>query len=117
MRLIVTQMFPQCTVKHEDKNELEEMCDKLGVPRMVADRANSLFKKFMERKSVKCGNNDAVSAACLLLACRQEEVPRTFKEICSVSKVAKKKIGRMLKTEYVVSRFCSKLNLPLACLF
>ena len=37
------------TVKHRDKNELEEMCEKLGV-RMVADRANSLFKKFMESK-------------------------------------------------------------------
>ena len=84
-------------MKHEDKNELKEMCDKLGIPRMVADRANSLFKKFMERKSVKCGNNYYVSAACLLLACRQEEVPRTFKEICLVSKVSKKKIDRMLK--------------------
>ena len=42
-------------MKQGDKNELEEMCDKLGVPRLVADRANSLFKKFMERKSVECG--------------------------------------------------------------
>jgi transcription initiation factor TFIIIB Brf1 subunit/transcription initiation factor TFIIB len=33
------------------------------------------------------------AAACLYIACRQEGVPRTFKEIVAVSTVSKKEIG------------------------
>lgn len=44
-------------------------------------------------KSVKGRSNDAKASACLFIACRQEAVPRTFKEICAVSRVSKKEIG------------------------
>lgn len=71
-------------------------------------------------------SNDAIASACLYIACRQEGVPRTFKEICAVSKVSKKEIGRCFKlilkaletsvdlitTGDFMSRFCSNLGLP-----
>jgi len=71
-------------------------------------------------------SSDGIIAASLYIACRQEGVPRTFKEICSLTKVSKKEIGRcykfMLKvletnletisTSDFMSRFCSKLELP-----
>lgn len=55
---------------------------------------------------------------------RQEGVPRTFKEICAVSKISKKEIGRCFKlilkaletsvdiitTADFMSRFCSNLG-------
>lgn len=64
--------------------------------------------------------------ACLYIACRQDGVPRTFKEICSVSRISKKEIGRCFKltlkalstsvdlitTADFMSRFCSNLDLP-----
>lgn len=70
--------------------------------------------------------NDAIASACLYIACRQEGVPRTFKEICAVSKISKKEIGRCFKlilkaletsvelitTADFMSRFCSNLGLP-----
>lgn len=71
-------------------------------------------------------SNDAIASACLYIACRQEGVPRTFKEICAVSKISKKEIGRCFKlilkaletsvdlitTGDFMSRFCSNLALP-----
>ncbi len=99
------------------------------------DRANTLFKQVHEGKTLKGRSNDAISSACLYIACRQEGVPRTFKgkrsytviqfmlavikntfvpyshsilmsvnaewllfsEICAVSKISKKEIGRVFK--------------------
>ena len=43
------------------------------------DRGNLLFKQVHEGKSLKGRSNDAISSACLYIACRQEGVPRTFK--------------------------------------
>ena len=44
-----------------------------------ADRANALFKKVHDGKNLRGRSNDAIAAACLYIACRQESVPRTFK--------------------------------------
>ena len=44
-------------------------------------------------KNLKGRSNDAIAAACLYISCRQEGVPRTFKEIVAVSTVSKKEIG------------------------
>lgn len=77
-------------------------------------------------KNLKGRANDAIASACLYIACRQEGVPRTFKEICAVSKISKKEIGRCFKlilkaletsvdlitTEDFMSRFCANLGLP-----
>ncbi|MQL91497.1 hypothetical protein Taro_024112 [Colocasia esculenta] len=61
----------------------------------LKDRANELYKKVEDLKSVRGRNQDAILAACLYIACRQEDRPRTVKEICSVANGAtKKEIGR-----------------------
>lgn len=89
------------------------------------DRAKLLFKQVHDGKTLKGRSNDAIASACLYIACRQEGVPRTFKEICAISRVSKKEIGRCFKlilkaletsvdlitTGDFMSRFCSNLNL------
>ena len=71
--------------------------------------------------------NDAVAAACIYIACRQEEMPRYFKEICAVSRHSKKEIGHCFKlicqvtntqiktvsTSDFMSRYCTNLHLPI----
>ncbi|EEF52095.1 transcription initiation factor iib, putative [Ricinus communis] len=48
-----------------------------------------------QKKPLEGRNQDAITAACLYIACRQENKPRTPKEICSVVNGAtKKEIGR-----------------------
>ncbi|KAJ4972214.1 hypothetical protein NE237_005313 [Protea cynaroides] len=103
------------------------MCDRLGLVATIKDRANEIYKKVEDQKSTRGRNQDAILAACLYIACRQEDKPRTVKEICSVANGAtKKEIGR--SKEYIVKlldvvemgtihagdflrRFCSHLGM------
>lgn len=104
------------------------MADRLSLPRGITDQANALFKKVYDSRSLRGRSNSAIAAACLYIACRQEQVPRSFAEVKSVSEVTKKEIGRCFKlivrametsvdiissTDFM-SRFCSNLSLPAA---
>ena len=77
--------------------EIKHMSDSLHLPKKIADIANGNFKKVHDSQSLKGRSKDAISSACLYIACRKEGVPRTFKELCGVSKVSKKDIGRAFK--------------------
>lgn len=61
-------------------------------------------------KLIKGRSNDAIIAACMYIACRQEQVPRTFKEICTVSKSSKRDIGRCFKTILKSFQFSNQIN-------
>merc|ERR1712037_243642 len=105
---------------------ISEMADRINLPKSISDRANNLFKMVHDGKNLKGRSNEAISAACLYIACRQEGVPRTFKEIVAVSTVSKKEIGRCFKlilkfhdtnveiitTGDFMNRFCGSLYLP-----
>ncbi|GAA33522.2 hypothetical protein CRM22_005761 [Opisthorchis felineus] len=108
--------------------EIGQMAEHLNLPKSISDHANLLFKQVYETKNLRGRSNDAVSTACLYMACRQEGVPRTFKEVCAVSRVSKKEIGKVFKkilkiletnvqsvtVEDFMSRFCGNLNLNIA---
>ncbi|VDP91893.1 unnamed protein product [Echinostoma caproni] len=108
--------------------EISQMAEDLNLPKNISDRANLLFRQVHETKNLRGRSNDAVSTACLYMACRQEGVPRTFKEVCGVSRVSKKEIGKVFKkilkiletnvqsvtVEDFMSRFCGNLNLNIA---
>uniref|UniRef100_A0A8C6MGS1 Transcription initiation factor IIB n=1 Tax=Nothobranchius furzeri TaxID=105023 RepID=A0A8C6MGS1_NOTFU len=68
--------------------EISNMADRINLPRNIVDRTNNLFKQVYEQKSLKGRANDAIASACLYIACRQEGVPRTFKEIGDIAGVA-----------------------------
>ncbi len=105
------------------------MCDRINLPRTICERAEVLFKKVHDGKNLRGRSNDAIASACLYIACRQEGVPRTFKEIVAVSTVSKKEIGRCFKlilkahdtndterlkiitTSDFMNRFCGSLGL------
>ena len=105
---------------------ISTMADRINLTKTITDRANVLFKMVSDGKNLKGRSNDAIAAACLYIACRQEGVPRTFKEIVAVSTVSKKEIGRCFKlilkahdtsvdlitTGDFMSRFCGTLSLP-----
>merc|ERR1712155_60025 len=104
---------------------ISTMADRINLTKTITDRANVLFKMVADGKNLKGRSNDAIAAACLYIACRQEGVPRTFKEIVAVSTVSKKEIGRCFKlilkahdtsvdlitTGDFMSRFCGTLSL------
>lgn len=45
----------------------------------LKDRANEIYKRVEDQKSSRGRNQDALLAACIYIACRQEEKPRTVK--------------------------------------
>ncbi|KAF9307238.1 transcription initiation factor IIB [Mortierella antarctica] len=94
----------------------------------MSDIAKQLFKRVEDEKLLRGKPNESIIAACIFIACRQYGVPRTFKEICTLTQVPKKEIGRCFKalneafqetkvqtmtSEDLMARFCSNLNLPM----
>eukprot|EP00111_Clytia_hemisphaerica_P022683 TCONS_00066749-protein len=77
--------------------EIGTMASRINLPKNITDRANLLFKQVHDQRSLRGRSNDAIASACLYIACRQDGVPRTFKEICAISKIPKKEIGRCFK--------------------
>lgn len=85
-----------------------------------------LFQEVIDKNSFKMRSKDAVASACLYISCRQDNIPRTFKEICAVSRVSRKEISRCFKlvlrslgttleaisTDEFMRRFCTNLQLP-----
>ncbi|PIA31462.1 hypothetical protein AQUCO_04900040v1 [Aquilegia coerulea] len=112
------------------------MSERLNLVTHIKDRANEIYKKVVvgdqKKKIIKGRNRDAVSAACLFIACGQEHSTRTLNEIWTVANgVTKKSIGheivkieKHLKAELgvekevvnagnYVTRFCHKLGMTI----
>ncbi|XVE54873.1 hypothetical protein DITRI_Ditri03aG0117500 [Diplodiscus trichospermus] len=76
-------------------NAIAAMSDRLGLVTTIQDRAKEIYKKVEDQKLVKSRNQEAIVAACLYIACRLENKPRTVNEISSVVHgTTKKEIGR-----------------------
>ncbi|KAJ1732651.1 transcription initiation factor IIB [Coemansia biformis] len=105
--------------------DISALCDAYDIPKTIVDIAKQLYKKVEDDNLQRGKNNDAIIAACIFLACRQDNAPRTFKEICALTKVDRKDIGRTFKflksklgantgttsSHDLIARFCSNLNL------
>ncbi|KAJ3186564.1 transcription initiation factor IIB [Gaertneriomyces sp. JEL0708] len=77
--------------------EIQTMCDRIGLPKTVSDHAKHAFKIADQEKVAKGKPPQNLMAACIYLACREYQSTRTFKEICALTKVPKKDIGRLYK--------------------
>ena len=77
--------------------QIQVMCEQIGLSRLVVDCAKQFFKKVEDEKLLKGKSVESVIAACIYIACREQRVTRTFKEICALTKVSKKDIGRCYK--------------------
>lgn len=69
--------------------------DRINVSQSVTDRACHLYSKVYDKRQLK-GNVmfwDPKTAACLYIACHQERVARTSREICGASEYSRKAIN------------------------
>lgn len=103
-----------------------EMCERLHLTGSIHCQAVKIYEKVADNKVLRGKNKEALAAACLFIACREQHVPRTFKEFTTVSTVSKKDLGRYFKliiglvdldlrqsvTSDFLARFCGNLNLP-----
>ncbi|KAJ1926833.1 transcription initiation factor IIB [Tieghemiomyces parasiticus] len=107
--------------------EISATCERMGLNKIICDIAKQLYKMVEDDKLLRGKSLDSVSATCIFIACRQENVPRTFKEIHAYTQVPLRELGRCYRTlskhlstsigamysEDLMSRFCSLLDLPM----
>jgi len=106
------------------------MADRTDLPMVAKKRAEELYASIYHTRALRGRPIEGVIAASLYIACKEEGVARTFKEICAGTTVCKKELGKCYKqalkalphlsstisaasTSDFMSRFCSKLGLPI----
>lgn len=148
---LATTIGPSCSgknstgnygaMKHSNRNNLNSsdrtllavfkiinnLSAKLKGQQKVVNLANDIFKKILEMKKERGRSHEALAAACLYIAFRKEQVPRSFKEICSATSISvteikrcfskimnsvlKNPLERVDNKDYI-PRFCGNLELP-----
>jgi transcription initiation factor TFIIB len=78
--------------------DMDAMSECIGLPRAVFDIAKQVYKKIEDLNALKKKmTTRSIMAACIFIACRKGQVPRTFKEICALTKVPKNDICKAYK--------------------
>ncbi|KAL2130355.1 hypothetical protein VTI74DRAFT_6559 [Chaetomium olivicolor] len=77
--------------------DIQGLTDSINAGVQVANAAKHIYKLVDDNKALKGKSQEAIIAGCIFIACRQTNVPRTFREIYSLTKVSKKEIGRVFK--------------------
>ncbi|MCJ1312366.1 transcription initiation factor IIB [Agyrium rufum] len=88
--------------------EIGALCEALTLSKTVSDSAKHLFKMVSDAGTFRGKSQEAIIAGIILIACRQNDVPRTFREINALTKVPKKEIGRTFKA---LDKFFEEQNL------
>jgi len=90
--------------------QIGALCDGWQLPNSVSDTAKHIFKDADESKNFRGKSQEALIAGCVFLACRRNNVPRSFREVMELTKVSKKEIGRVFKTleNFLMNREKSK---------
>lgn len=78
--------------------ELEHLKDSLGLPDAIVEKSAYFYRKASRAGMIKGRTVSSVLAACVYLACRELENPRTLSEIAATSNVPRKKISRDYRT-------------------
>ncbi|TPX78329.1 hypothetical protein CcCBS67573_g00391 [Chytriomyces confervae] len=76
---------------------ISSMAERIGLTKQVTDSAIQLFRLLKLNKQLKSKPAEWSMAACIYLACRQNSVQRTFKEVCRLTGVPRTKAGMVYK--------------------
>ena len=71
-------------------DQLRTLAEKLAVSQEVVERAAYIYRKALERGLIRGRSITTITAASLYAACRDEQIPRSLKDVSSVSNVPKK---------------------------
>lgn len=77
--------------------QIGALCDGWQLPSSVSDSAKHIYKDADESRLFKGKSQEALIAGCVFLACRRNQVPRSFREVMELTRVSKKEIGRVFK--------------------
>eukprot|EP00455_Lapot_gusevi_P027106 TRINITY_DN2866_c0_g1_i4.p1 TRINITY_DN2866_c0_g1~~TRINITY_DN2866_c0_g1_i4.p1 ORF type:complete len:335 (+),score=53.77 TRINITY_DN2866_c0_g1_i4:84-1088(+) len=117
-------------------NLVGTLATRMKLPSVIVEECNELYRSLGETNQLKGRGIETVVTACLYIVLRRNNVPRTLKELCSITDVKKRDVSRcfskvakladlkkQIKSDYQTSntdgslfleRFCSMLKLPQA---
>ena len=75
-------------------DEIRSICDRLHLDQSIMNQAKDVHKKVNEGKWMKGRSNTTTAAACVFIACKRENVPRAYREICGGSEAQVKEVTR-----------------------
>lgn len=81
----------------EGYKQIVAYCEAIHMGQNVTNAAKHIFKLVDKHKVLKGKPQEAIIAGCIFIACRQNNVPRTFREIFTLTNVHKKEVGRVFK--------------------
>jgi len=105
--------------------EITLQCNRINIAQNIQHRSQVMYKKVYDSKILRGKPINAIAASCIFLGCREENVPRSYKEICAISNLTKTELGRCVKkilrniegtskigtSDDYLSRFVSRLGL------
>ncbi len=62
-------------------NEIKRVCTNLGLPRIVAETAATLYKKVQKLNVLRGRSINGFVGACVYLSCRMSKIPRSVNEV------------------------------------
>lgn len=120
-------------VNNPDRNmlnaleQIDHFASSLGLNERIKNRAKEIYKEFEEKRTKATRyKKEPIIVGVLIRACKEENVPRSFKEVSRATRLPEKDIRREYKTltgllgspairtsaPDLISRFCSNLKLP-----
>lgn len=78
-------------------DRIGSLSEAMHVQKVVVDVAKHIYKQVDDARAFKGKSQEALVASIIFIACRQEGVPRSFREVTDLTRVPKKEIGRTFK--------------------
>ncbi len=72
--------------------QLDRLKRELALPHPVVEKAAYIYRKVQQKAIVKGRTKTGTGAACVYIACREAEIPRTLTEVAKVSNITCKEI-------------------------
>ena len=88
--------------------ELDRESSKLGIPRSIREDASMIYRKAACNKLIRGRSIESMVAASIYIACRRNNIPRSLEEVCEVSGISKKQIGKNYR--FLARKLNIKLN-------
>ncbi|KAF2114646.1 cyclin-like protein [Lophiotrema nucula] len=73
--------------------QIQLFCDSGSIPKIASETAKLLYKQASDTGTLRGTKKEHIVAAALIIACRQHDISRSFKEITKLTGVSVKKIG------------------------
>ncbi len=90
--------------------EIEEKCDKSGLPKVIYETAQSYYLIISETKISRGSNRIGIIAACIYYACKECGVPRSTNELSSLFDIENKIMTKGCKNFTEIMRMSKHRN-------